>query len=38
MILETLYVKSIPTPCLDMKKKRIYNVHDVFYAQTKIPL
>ena len=38
MTSETLYVKSLPTPWLDMKKKRIWNEHDIFYAQTKIPL
>jgi len=38
MISETLYVKSIPIPWFDIKKERIQNAHDVFYAQTKIPL
>jgi len=28
--LEALYVKSRHPPWLDMKKKRIYNAHDVF--------
>jgi len=37
MTTETLYVKGLPTPWLDMKKKRIWHAHDVFYAQTKIP-
>ena len=38
MTSETLYVKNLPTPWLDVKKKRIYNAHDVFYEQTKNPL
>jgi len=37
MITESLYVNSLPAPCLDMKKKRIYNAYDVFDAQTKSP-
>jgi len=35
---ETLYLNTLPTPCLDMKKQRNKNAHDVFYAQTKFPL
>jgi len=38
MTSDTLYVKSIPTTWRDMKKKRIWNAHNVFYVQTKIPL
>jgi len=38
MTTETLYVKGLPVPRLDMRKKWIWNAHDVFYAQTKIPL
>jgi len=38
MTAETFYGKSCLTPSLGMKKKRIKNSHDVFYAQTKINL
>jgi len=34
---KTLYVKSRPAPWLDVEKKRIQNVRDVFYTQTKFP-
>ena len=37
MTSETLYAKSLPTPWLDIKKKWIWNAHEVFNAQIKIP-